>query len=106
MTFREWLKKTWASWILDDVPASIYGCEICGKAECSNNKFENCDFRLKCENAIESGDSRDTSTSDLGSDYDQAPDTVVAVSGTRSKVSTRSDSFTELDVAEAKGGRR
>ncbi len=100
------LRKLWASWIVNDVPASIYGCEICGSPQCSHDKFDSCDFRLKCEKSLETVDSTDTSTSDQVSDYDQCPDTAVAVSGTRTRVSDQSPSLIELPAAKAECGRK
>ena len=41
--FRAWLKKS----VVDECPPELYACEVCGAKECSNEKWLNCESRIK-----------------------------------------------------------
>lgn len=44
--FRKWLKSS----LIQEGPPELYACEVCGQYECDNERWLNCQHRLKvCE---------------------------------------------------------
>ncbi|HEY5957447.1 MAG TPA: hypothetical protein VIV60_12865 [Polyangiaceae bacterium] len=82
MRFPRFLRKLWPNWIIQEVPAEIYACELCEKVECSSEQLAGCEFRLRCKQALVI-ETRDTSVepTDMKSlETDEAPISVPAAS--------------------------
>ena len=46
--------------IVTDIPADLYACEDCGKPKCSQEKWQNCENRIKHMHAVEQDREKNT----------------------------------------------
>jgi hypothetical protein len=86
------LKRFWSTRVVGEVPPYLHACEACGEAECSNERFTACEFRLRCKRVLAEGTSAANlaqATDPLSSD-DNSPRSEAVKSGTRRKVDLES----------------
>ncbi len=57
----EKFKKRIVDSIIQDCPPELYACEICGKLECNNEKWLNCETRIRMAESIKSEDAAERS---------------------------------------------
>ncbi len=50
--FREWLKKS----VVEEAPPKLYACEVCGKLEADNEKWQNCENRINAHGSLLNSD--------------------------------------------------
>ena len=48
--FGKWLKDS----LIQECPPELYACEVCGQYECDNERWLNCEHRLKVRDQIRS----------------------------------------------------
>jgi hypothetical protein len=49
MGLGNWLRRHTLERFVQDVPPELYGCELCGEADCTQARFASCEFRVHSE---------------------------------------------------------